>query len=166
MPLTQEQIDQLNGMEQADLDALINPPEPDPMSMDDKVSGLIDAFGGMPQHGEEATPEQIEILENQFRQQFENNIYKMEKQIRAKYPDSTDAQQYELAQAIGIASQSFDVSAVLDVTDKIHKTIREKAERATKEEENLRVEGEPTGGEGAGKGIPSLLNVFRNAAKA
>ena len=164
--------DAIAAMSDEDLSALgiqrIPEGDPDPIPLDDKLKGIAEALGGFAQpDGEELTPEQIEILENQFMQDVENKLYRMEKEVRAKYPDSTDDQQYEMARAVAKAVSTFEISEILDAADKIHKTIREKQEKESKEEnENLRVEGEPTGGEGKSKGIPSIMNVFRNAAKA
>lgn len=163
--------EQVAAMSDEDLTALgiqrIPEGDPDPMPLDDKLKGIAEALGGfVGPEGEELTPEQIEILENQFMQDVENKLYRMEKEVRAKYPDSTDDQQYEMARAVAKAVSTFEISDILEAADKIHTTIREKQEKQTKDEENLAVEGEPTGGEGKPKGIPSIMNVFRNAAKA
>ena len=158
----------IEAMTDDDLSALgvqrIAPDEPQ-MSTDQKVSGMIEALGGMPQSEDEMTPEQAELLENQFRQDTENRLYRIEKEVRAKYPNSTDNQQYEFAKAVMQAINTGETMAILEVTDKIHKTIREKQESQTKaQEKNLSVEGESTSGGTGEKGIPSLYNVIRNAA--
>ena len=129
------------------------------MSTEAKLSAVVDALGGFqPPESDTITPEQAAILENQFKQEVENRLFRVEREVGRKYPDATDDQKFQVAKAL-IAG---DTIGVLDTTDKIYKTMTEKDKQQTeREQKNLHVEAESSAGGGSNsRAIASLDDVF------
>ena len=129
------------------------------LSTEAKLSAVVEALGGFhPPDSETITPEQAAILENQFKQEVENRLFRVEREVGRKYPDATDDQKFQVAKAL-IAG---DTIGILDATDKIYKTMMEKDKQQTEgEQKNLHVEAESSAGGGStSREIASLDDVF------
>ena len=133
------------------------------ISLEDMLAGIGQQLGGAPKDNpnfSEADPVQMQMLEDNYAMKVERAFDKMQKEVKNKIEDATDAQIHE----IGMAFMNGDIGAGIDA---IQHALRHSEEVNDKDQDqvNLHVEGGSGGKQGGDDGKnEGLSGVLKNIA--
>ena len=106
--------------------------------------------------GAELTPEQQQILENQYRQDLKMKILETEKELRMKHPDASESQLWEAANAF----LQGDVMGVSEIMGKMYQTAADKEKQKADKDMELHIEGDGGGGDKPSETPIGLGDIF------
>lgn len=142
------------------------PPTESELTEAEMLDGIMQQLGGLPSEREgEFEDEELRevdkiILDNQFKQEAENRMRRIQESVKAVAPDATDKQAHEF----GIATMKGDVSTAFKAAAQILRQAEEMDEKK-QEQENLHVEGGAGGNSKGGnesRGLAAAFNNMRN----